>query len=280
MIVYINGEFVNDNEAKISPFDRGFLFADGIYEVLRTYNKKIFKIDEHINRLAYGLKEIRIPNFDVERIKDIVSELISLNNFQDDCSIYVQITRGVSYPRRHSFPPQETKPTVYISAYPLFSAPEEIENGIKILLKQDIRWTRCDIKSTSLLPSVLANQAAKESGASEAVFVRDGFITEGSHTNFFAVKNNIIYTPPLSNYILSGITRDVIKEICVKNSFDLKEVNIEQNELKKYDEFFLTGTTTEVKPVIQVDSWNVKNGKPGVITKKIQNAFFKYVSNY
>ncbi|MEJ2614142.1 MAG: D-amino-acid transaminase [Ignavibacteriaceae bacterium] len=280
MIVYINGDFVQENEVKISPYDRGFLFGDGIYEVIRTYNGRLFKMDEHLNRLAYSLKEVRINNFNVNIIKTIVDELIPRNNLSNDFAVYIQITRGVSFPRIHSFPPREIEPTVYVSTYPLISVPDEIDNGIKVILKEDIRWTRCDIKSISLLPAILANQSAKENGASEAVFVRDGFITEGSHTNFFAVKNNIIHTPPLSNLILSGITRDVIIEICKSNSFRIKEINLEEKELKHFDEFFITGTTTEVKPVIQIDNWTVKNGKPGDMTKKIQKAFFQYVSNY
>jgi len=280
MIVYINGKFVKENDVKISPFDRGFLFADGIYEVMRTYNGKIFRLDEHLNRLAYSLKEIRIDNFDIENIKRIVNEVISKNNPKGDFNIYIQVTRGEFFPRMHSFPPKDTNPTVYVSLYPLMSAPEEIENGIGVLLKEDIRWKRCDIKSISLLPSILAHQSAKETGASEAVFVRDGFITEGSHTNFFAVKNNIIYTSPLSNFILAGVTRSVIIEICKNNSFEIKETNIGEKDLINFDEFFVTGTTTEVKPVIQIDNWIVKNGVPGILTRKIQDAFYKYVSNY
>ncbi len=280
MIVYINSKFVEENNAKISPFDRGFLFADGVYEVMRTYNEKVFRMNEHLDRLSFSLKEIKLGNFDVESINGIVQEVISRNNIKGDFNIYIQITRGEFYPRMHPFPPKETKPTVYVSVYPLISAPNEIENGIKVLLKEDIRWKRCDIKSISLLPAILAHQSAKEIGASEAVLVRDGFITEGSHTNFFAVKNNIIYTPPLSNFILSGITRIVIMEICKDNSIEIKEANIEEKNLKNFDEFFISGTTTEVKPVIQIDDWIVKNGIPGTITRKIQDAFYKYVSNY
>lgn len=280
MIVYINGNFIPEKDVKISPYDRGFLFADGIYEVMRTYNGKIFRMDEHLNRLAYSLKEIRINNFNVKNIKTIIDELISRNDFRNNFTVYIQVTRGVSFPRTHAFPPKEIEPTVYVSIYPLISAQDEIENGIKVILKEDIRWARCDIKSISLLPAILANQSAKENGASEAVFVKDGFITEGSHTNFFAIKNSIILTPPLSNLILSGITRDEIIEICKSNSFEIKETDIEESELKKFDEFFITGTTTEIKPVIQIDDWIVKNGKPGIMTRKIQAAFFKYVANY
>ncbi len=280
MIAYINGKFIQENEVKISPFDRGFLFADGVYEVMRTYNGKIFKIDEHIKRLEYSLKEIKIDGFDINNVDKIINELISKNKLNNDFNIYLQITRGVSSPRMHAFPSKEIKPTVYIMLYPLIHASKEKKNGIKVQLEKDIRWTRCDIKSTSLLPAVLAHQSAKDNGASEAIFVRDGFITEGSHTNFFAVKKNIVYTPPLTNFILSGITRQVILEICRNNSIETKETNIEEKELRNYDEFFVTGTTTEIKPVIRFDDWIVKNGKPGMLTKKIQSAFKEYTLNF
>ncbi len=280
MIAYINGKFVEENNIKISPFDRGFMFADGVYEVMRMYNGKIFKMDEHLKRLNYSLKEVQINNFKVDSVREIVDNLISRNSIQNNFNIYIQVTRGESFPRMHAFPSNETKPTVYISLYPLIFAQEEIKNGIKVLLKKDIRWTRCDIKSISLLPSILAHQSAREGGASEAVFVRDGLITEGSHTNFFAVKNNIIYTPPLSNLILAGITRNIIIEVCKNNSFEIKESKIEEKELKKFTEFFITGTTTEVKPVIQIDNWIINKGKPGRMTKKIQDLFYKYISSY
>jgi D-alanine transaminase len=280
MIVFFNGNFIQEDEVRISQFDRGFQFADGVYEVMRTYNKKIFKMEEHLKRLEFSLKEIRIQNFDVADIREIITKLISANKLQQDINIYIQITRGASFPRKHSFPSEKIDPTVYVSAYPLILTPEENENGIKIILKEDIRWTRCNIKSISLLPSVLANQAAKENGAAEALFMRAGIITEGSHTNVFAVKDKVIFTPPLSNFILSGITREVIIEICSKNSIELKETNIQEKELKNFDEFFITGTTTEIKPVIQIDTWKVKDGKPGVITRNIQNIFKEYTSNY
>ena len=280
MIAYINGKFVKENDVKISPFDRGFLFADGVYEVMRTYNEKIFRMDDHISRLAYSLKEIRINSINMDNIKKIVEEIISRNNPKGDFNLYIQVTRGEFFPRMHAFPPEQTMPTIYISLYPLISAPDEIDKGIKILLKEDIRWKRCDIKSISLLPSILTHQAAKEDGASEAVFVRDGFVTEGTHTNFFAVKNNIFHTTPLSNFILSGITRKVIFEICKENSLLIKDTVIRAKELKNYEEFFVTGTTTEIKPVIQIDDWLINDGKPGIMTRKVQNAFFKYVSGY
>ena len=277
MIAYFNGNFIKEEEVKISRFDRGFQFADGVYEVMRTYNGKIFKIYEHIKRLTYSLNEIKIKNFDSETIYKIIEELISRNDLKKDFNIYIQITRGVPSIRMHAFPSGEVKPTVYISIYPLISHPKENEKGIKVQLEKDIRWTRCDIKSISLLPSILANQSARENGANEAVFVRDGVITEGSHTNFFAVKGNILYTPPLSNFILAGITRGVIIEICRNKSIELYETNIKEQELKYYDEFFISGTSTEIKPVFQIDNWLVKNGEPGRMTRRIQQEFFEYV---
>ena len=277
MIAYFKGNFIKEEEVKISRFDRGFQFADGVYEVMRTYNGKIFKIDEHIKRLAYSLNEIKIKNFDSETIYKIIEELNSRNDLKNDFNIYIQITRGAPSIRMHAFPSGEVKPTVYISVYPLISYPKENEKGIKVQLEKDIRWTRCDIKSISLLPSILANQSAKENGAFEAVFVRDGVLTEGSHTNIFAVKDDILYTPPLSNFILAGVTRGVIIEICRNKSIDLKESNIVEKDLKNYDEFFITGTSTEIKPVVQINNWKVKDGEPGTMTRRIQKEFFEYV---
>ena len=273
MIVYFNDKYIPHDEVKISPFDRAFLFADGVYEALRTYNGKLFRLDDHLERLKYSLSQLEIPFNDFHQIENICSKLAEINNIKSDFSIYLQISRGVSFPRTHNYENNLT-PNVFAFAKPIKDNSKEINIGVKVILEKDLRWLRCDIKSTSLLPSVMANQNAIRNNAFEAILFRDDFITEGSHTNFFAVKNNKIYTAPLSNYILNGITRKVILELCKENKIDFSEEYIKVSNIKDYDEFFITGTTTEITPVIQIDDWIVGDGKPGNITRGIQELFF------
>jgi len=280
MIVYFNGKYIEENDVKISPFDRGFQYADGVYEVLRTYNKKYFMINEHIERLKYSLTEIKIDFFDYyDKLFGIFDSLIRKNNYKDDeVTVYLQVTRGRAYPRTHQFPEKNTEPTVIITAAPVISKRELNKNGIKIILEKDIRWERCDIKSISLLPNVLINQKAKENGAHEAVWIKHGFLTEGTHTNFFGIKKGKVYSYPLSNNILPGITRMVISGLCSKLNIEFLNEGIKQNELDNFDEFFLTGTTTEVMPVTVIGNNKIGGGKPGEITTEIQSAFYDLTS--
>ncbi len=276
MIVYFNDKYIPHDEVKISPFDRAFLFADGVYEALRTYNGKLFRLDDHLERLKYSLQQLEIQFNDFHQIENISTKLAEINNIKSEYSVYLQISRGVSFPRTHSYENNLT-PNVFAFSKPIKNNSIEKNIGVKVILEKDLRWLRCDIKSTSLLPSVIANQNAIRNNAFEAILFRDDIITEGSHTNFFAVKNNNIYTAPLSNYILSGITRKEILELCKENKIDFFEEHITINKLKDYDEFFLTGTTTEVTPVIQIDDWIVGDGKPGNITRTIQELFINEV---
>ena len=274
MLVYFNGNIVSHEEVKVSPFDRAFLFADGVYEALRTYNAKIFRLADHIKRLKYSLKETDLAFDDFDLIENISSKLAEMNNLETEYSVYIQISRGISFPRSHSY--EETiSPNVFAFVKPIKDNNKEKYEGVKVILEKDLRWLRCDIKSTSLLPSVMANQKAFKSAAYEAILYRDDIITEGSHTNFFAIKDNNVFTAPLSNYILDGVTRKVVLELCRENKICIIEKHIKVKELKTFDEFFVTGTTTEITPIIQFDEWRVKDGKPGEITRKIQEWFFK-----
>lgn len=277
MIVYFNGNFVSHEEVKISPFDRAFLFADGVYEALRTYNGKLFRFDDHLKRLEYSLQEIDLPFNEFDMIENICSKLSEINNIKTDYSIYLQISRGVSFPRTYYYN-NNISPNVFAFAKPIGNNSKEINNGVNVILEKDLRWLRCDIKSTSLLPAVIANQKANRSGAFEAILHRDNFITEGSHTNFFGVKDNKLFTAPLSHYILDGVTRKVVLELCKENKIAVVEEYIKVEELKNFEEFFITGTTTEVTPVVQIDDWHINNDKPGQITRKIQELFFKTVT--
>ena len=273
MLVYFNGNIVSHEEVKVSPFDRAFLFSDGVYEALRTYNGKLFRLDDHIKRLKYSLKELDLAFDDFDLIQHISYKLAEMNNIKNDYSVYLQISRGVSFPRTHHYE-DNLSPNVFVYVKPIMDNNNKKNEGVKVILEKDLRWLRCDIKSTSLLPAVMANQKAFKSGAYEAVFYRDDFITEGSHTNFFAVKNNKVFTAPLSNYILDGITRKIVLELCKENKIDFIEKYMVKR-LKTFDEFFVTGTTTEITPVVRIDDWFVKEGKPGEITSKIQKLFFK-----
>ena len=272
MIVYFNDKYIPHDEVKISPFDRAFLFSDGVYEALRTYNGKLFRVDDHLERLKYSLSQLEIPFHDFHQIEVISKTLADINNIKTDYSVYLQISRGVSFPRTHNYENNLT-PNVFAYIKPIKDNSKEINTGVKVILEKDLRWLRCDIKSNSLLPAVIANQNAIRNNAYEAILLRDDFITEGSHTTFFAVKNNAVFTAPMSNYILNGITRKVVLELCKENKIDFSEEYINVNELKSFDEFFITGTTTEVTPVIQIDDWIVGDGKPGIITRNIQKLF-------
>lgn len=273
MIVYFNGQMMPKNEVHISPEDRGFLFGDGVYEVIRVYGGKLFEAKAHLDRLTRSLRELKIGFDGVDRLEGVSQRLLVENGLETgDAAVYIQITRGAAT-RKHAFPPADTLPTVYISAYEFAPPKKEWETGVKIILVPDIRWTRCDIKSVALLPNVLAAQQAAEAGAKEAVFIRDGAVTEGAHTNFAAVFDGEVRTAPYSNLILPGTTRNVAIPLCRELGIPVREFPILQHELKDADEAMIWGTTTEVMPVVRIDDRQVGNGAPGPITRKLQEAF-------
>ena len=278
MIVFFNHIFISKAQVRIEPDDRGFLFADGVYEVIRSYRGKLFKADEHIARLNRSLRYLRIDIPHKINFKNVSARLIEDNNLKDeDASIYIQITRG-SAPRKHSFPEEDIPSTIYASASP-FQRPEKKQaQGVKVILEPDNRWARCDIKSIALLPNVLANQRAKEEDAEEAILIRDGVALEGSHSSFCGVFNNRLVTAPKSDYILAGITRDVVLQLCQKLNIVVNEFPIFSNRLKAADELMILSTTMEVMPVIQVNDLKVGNGKPGPVTQKLQQAFRELIT--
>lgn len=238
---------------------------------MKFYKGSFFRFDDHIERLKYSIKNLEINYNSFEEIPGILSELIKLNSYAGvELLCYIQITRGVLYPRSHNFP-EEISPTVFINIYPAKSSRDEQEKGTKVILDEDLRWHRCDIKSISLLPAIL--QKAAKQKASEAVLVRNGFITEGTHTNFCGIKNGILFTHPLDNNILAGITRKVVLEICKEEGIEIKEEPIPAEKIYKFDELFILGTSTEVTPVVQVENQLIANGKPGKLSRKIQQKF-------
>lgn len=272
MIIYLNGDFLSHEEAKLSPFDRGFLFADGVYEVIRTYNGNLFRFEDHLNRLKRSLTSINLE-YDLTNLKNIICSLIEKNSLlNNECLIYIQVTRGISFPRTHHFP-ELPKPTIFISVTKINDNKPNLTNGVNVITQEDLRWQRCDIKSISLLPSVLANQQANENGAAETILYRNGLITEGTHTNFFAIKNSMVFTAPEGNRILSGVTRKVVLELCKKLDIIVKEEFIKKDDLQTFEEFFITSTTKEILPVLKIDLFAVPGNKPGKLTVKLQNEF-------
>jgi len=275
-IVYLNGEFMAKEEARISPNDRGFIFADGVYEVAKYYNGKPFRFDDHLKRLERSLAELEIVYPEIDSLESIFSELISKNNLQEKhAGVYLQITRG-EHKRVHHFP-ETIQPTVYAFAYYMPSFTDNLENGIAVITHEDIRWQRCDIKSVSLLPNTMLYNKAVKSGAGECVLIRNGMVTEATHSSVLGVKNGTVITRPLSNLILPGITRKVILEICAANQNPFEEREFSETEMLEMDEIIIAGTGSEVTPAIKVDSSIIGNGKPGKITRFIQEKFFELV---
>jgi D-alanine transaminase len=278
MIVFFNHQFIPKAEVRIEPDDRGFLFADGVYEVIRSYRGKLFRADEHIARLNRSMQFLRIRIPENANFTKIGAQLIEHNNLQnEDASIYIQVTRGPA-PRKHAFPEEKLPATLYASVSPLQRPVEKQEQGVKVILEPDIRWARCDIKSIALLPNVLASQRAQEEKAEEAILVRDGVALEGSHSSFGGVFNNRLVTAPKSNYILAGITREVVLQLCQKLNIIVEELPIKADRLQDADELMLFSTSLEVTPIVRVDDRQVGDGKPGAVTRKLQRAFDELIT--
>jgi D-alanine transaminase len=276
MQVYLNGSFQSAETATVSVDDRGFLFADGAYEVIRAYPGGLLLPEAHLERLHNSLAGLRIDAQAAADVVEIGERLLDMNGLRGtDATIYIQVTRGAA-PRRHAFPPAGTAPCVYVATRPSRSVAEDwYAGGCAAITVPDTRWSRCDIKSIALLPNVLANQAAQEAGAFEALFVRDGMIVEGSHTNVFAVAAGTLITYPSGPYMLDGITRAIVLDIARELGVPVRHTGLRWEHLHQVDELFLSGTTTEVLPVGTVDGRPIAGGGRGPITKRILQAFRK-----
>jgi D-alanine transaminase len=273
MTVYFNGEFVDKDEVSISPDDRGFVFGDGVYEVLRAMDGRLFRPDDHFRRLGRSLDHVRIEGIDVEGLRKTFSSLLARNDLRDGpAKVYLQITRGAA-PRQHAFPDESVEPTVYARADAYELPVEKWADGVSVILEPDQRWARCDIKSLNYLPNVLANQAAQEAGAYEALLVRDGFVTEGSHSSMAAVFGDTVQMHPSTNYTLPSVTRTAVLELCDALDRPVEQSPVAADALVDADELFLMGTTTGIMPIVQVDDWTVGDGTPGSVTRELQDAF-------
>lgn len=271
--VYLNGDILAPDKAKISVFDRGFLFGDGIYEVMAQIGGDFLYREAHIDRLQEGLQKINIE-FDVKRLETEIPRLLQAAELQGrDCLLYIQITRGVA-PRKHAYPKQITPSIMmYATAQTL---PDINDIRAKVVSMKDFRWSRCDIKMTSLLGNVMANEYGAQKGCFETVLIRQGKVTEASHSNVFFVKDKVVYTHPENEYILSGITRKIVLELCAKLGIGVVEEAIAIEEVVNMDEAFLTGTNTQVASIKQWDDHFFYQGDAiGGITKELQLAFKK-----
>lgn len=279
-IAYINGSFIPKDEIKISPDDRGFLFADGVYEVMKWYNGFFYDEESHLVRLRRSIKEVRINWHEESTVASFAAELIKLNGLSDrQALVYIQITRGAS-PRAHVFPEPEVIPTVYAFVKECNSAGATPDSGVKVMLKEDPRWTRCDIKSISLIANILSLQEAHEKGMSECVFVRNGLITEAAHSNIFFVIDGTLFTHPESQHILSGITRKNVLRIAGEAGIPVKEEAVFEKDLGNISEAFITNTSAEISSVIAINDIKVGNGLPGPVAKLIRKNFNTEIINH
>jgi len=276
-LCFLNGDVIPLKDAKVSVLDRGFIFADGIYEVIPAFAGKLFRLEQHLKRLQDNLAAIKINNpYSEKQWQTIFNDLIANNNYLDtDCSLYLQVTRGVAK-RDHVFPDDSTA-TIFAMVNPLLPVnPKIIAKGLSVIIREDIRWQYCNIKSISLLGNIILKQEAAENNADEAILVRAGNITEGAASNVFIVKDGVIKTPPKDKKLLPGITRDLIVEIANQHDLNCIETNITEDELLNADEVWLSSSTKEVSPVCFIEKKQVANGTPGPHWANMYQLFQEY----
>ena len=271
-IAYLNGEFLPLSKARISPLDRGFIYGDGVYEVIPVYARRVFRLEDHLRRLDHSLDGIRLPNPRSHvQWTQIIRELVRRSPHEDQ-SLYLQVTRGVAK-RDHAFP-KGVPPTVFLMTNAL-SVPtqEAVDGGVVAITLPDNRWLRCNLKTTSLLPNVLLRQLAVDAGAVEAVLLRDGLLTEGAASNIFAVKDGVLLIPPKSDLILPGITYDVVLELAQKHGIRCEIRDVSEAELRSAQELWLSSSTREVLAITRLDGQAVGDGRPGPLFRRMYALF-------
>lgn len=278
-MIYLNGKFMPLEEAFIPVLDRGFIFGDGVYEVIPAYSRKPFRLQEHLDRLQHSLDGIRLKNpLSNGEWKNLLEQLIAKNSSEDQY-IYLHITRGVAK-RDHAFP-ANVPPTVFIMSNPLLPPPAELlASGASAITAIDNRWVRCDVKAISLLPNVLLRQLAVDVHALETILIRDGFLTEGAASNIFIVKNNVLLAPPKSHLMLPGITYDVVLELAAENRIPHEIREISENEVRAADEILLTSSTKEIMPITLLDNQAVGGGKPGELFARLHALYQNYKATH
>lgn len=278
--VYLNGRFLPLAEAGISPLDRGFLYGDGVYEVIPVYSRQAFRLDQHLARLQATLDGVRLGNpLDIEGWKAVVGELVASAPW-DDQSIYLQVTRGADDKRDHAFPPAGVRPTAFAFASPLVTTPAAVRaTGVAAITVPDLRWARCDLKVISLLANVLARQQAVDQGCAEAILIRDGLMKEGAASNIFLVCDGILLAPPKSRLMLPGITYDVVLELADAHGLPVKVAEIEETELRRADEVWMTSSTKEILAITTLDGLPVGNGTPGPLGRQMWQWYQDFKNN-
>lgn len=273
---YFNGVLLPLSEVRISPLDRGFLFGDGVYEVIPAYGGKLFQLDAHLKRLQYSLDGIHLGNPHTNRQWTALLNNLTAQNGGGNQALYLQVTRGADTGRDHGFP-KNVPPTVFAMCAPLAGLPVTLlAHGAKAVTLEDIRWQRCDIKSVSLLGNVLLRQAAVDQGCNEAVLVRDGHATEGTASSLFIVHQDILIAPPKSADLLPSITRDLVLELAAQHHVQHHEARIPLAQLRSAQEIWFASSTREIYPVTELDGNKVGDGRPGNHWRRMYDFFQRY----
>lgn len=279
-ITYVNGDYVPAESAAISPLDRGFIFGDGVYEVIPVYHGKLFHLKAHIERLNQSLKGIKMaPVMPLEEWDTVLNTLIEKNN-RGNQYIYLQVTRGVEWVRNLNFP-DNIKPTVFAISYPMdILSKEDKAKGLRATTVTDIRWKYCNIKATSRLAYVLMYQEAKENGFDEAIIINNGLALEGTSSNLFVIRHGVIMTPPLSSFILAGITRDYVLSLAESNKMPYRETKIAERDLLKADEIWVTSSVRGIVPVVSIDGELIGEGKAGPVWNTLWEYHAKKIAEF
>ncbi len=274
-MVFLNGEILPLEQAKIPVLDRGFIFGDGIYELVPVYSRVPFRLEEHLTRLERSLREVRIKNpYSRAEWRDVIQRLIAAQPFEDQ-GLYFQVTRGVAK-RDHAFP-QGVEPTVFAMANPLVSPPTSlVERGAAARSAADFRWQRCDIKSISLIGNCLLRQVSADTGEAETILFRDGCLTEASASNVFVVKGGVIQAPPKSNLILPGITYDVVVELAQGAGMPLEFRELTEAQVRAADELWVTSSSKEVLAIVTLDGKPIGDGKPGPVFRRMYGLYQEF----
>ena len=275
-IVYLNGDYLPVSQARVSVLDRGFLFGDGVYEVIPAYGHHMLRLEEHLRRLQNSLDGIRLQNpMTAPQWREILQGLVD-DSASEDQYVYLHISRGVADTRNHLFP-DKVMPTVFAMVSPLLPvSKDQLCKGIAAITLDDIRWHACHIKATALLANTLLRQQADDEGAAEAILIRNGYATEGAASNLFIVKDGILKTPPVSPLLLPGITRDLVLQLAQDNGITTEQCDVSEQDLSAADEIWLTSSTREIMPVVQLNANPVANGQCGPIWGKMIDIYQAY----